>query len=169
LRRWIAIAIGLAGTFIAIRPGFAEVGLGSILVLIQSVAWAAALITIKVLGRTESSITIAAYMVLLMTPLSFVPALFYWQAPTLEQLVWLLAIGVLGTVGQLLMTQSLKEGDTTVVMPIDFFKLIWASALGYWIFAEVPDGFTWFGGMMIFASTAYIAYRESQLRAKPRT
>jgi drug/metabolite transporter (DMT)-like permease len=168
LRRWIAIAIGFAGTFIAIRPGFAEVGLGSILVLIQSVAWAAALITIKVLGRTESSITIAAYMVLLMTPLSFVPALFYWQAPTLEQLVWLLAIGVLGTVGQLLMTQSLKEGDTTVVMPIDFFKLIWASALGYWIFAEVPDRFTWFGGMMIFASTAYIAYRESQLRANTK-
>lgn len=165
LRRWIAIAVGFAGTYVAIRPGFNEVDLGSILVLVQSVAWAAALITIKILGRTESSITIATYMVLMMTPLSLVPALFYWQTPTLDQLGWLLAIGVLGTLGQLLMTQSLKEGDTTVVLPVDFFKLIWASALGYWIFAEVPDRFTWIGGIMIFASTAYIAYRESVLRA----
>jgi drug/metabolite transporter (DMT)-like permease len=167
MRRWIAIAIGFAGTFVAIRPGFADIDLGSILVLTQSIAWAAALITIKVLSRTESSITIATYMVLMMTPLSLIPALFYWQTPTLEQLAWLLGIGVLGTLGQLLMTQSLKEGDTTVVMPIDFFKLIWASALGFLLFAEVPDRFTWIGGMMIFASTAYIAYRESKLRAAP--
>ena len=167
LRRWIAIAIGFAGTYVAIRPGFADVDLGSILVLTQSIAWAAALITIKVLSRTESSITIAAYMVLMMTPLSLIPALFYWQTPSLEQLAWLLGIGVLGTLGQLLMTQSLKEGDTTVVMPVDFFKLIWASALGFWLFAEVPDRFTWIGGVMIFASTAYIAYRESKLRAAP--
>lgn len=166
-RRWIAIAIGFAGTYVALRPGFAEVELGSILVLIQAVAWAAALITIKVLSRTESSITIATYMVVLMIPLSLGPALLVWQDPTWTQLGWLALIGVLGTVGQLLMTQSLKEGDTTVVLPIDFFKLIWASALGFWLFAEIPDVYTWIGGTMIFASTSYIAYRESKLRRLP--
>ncbi len=166
-RRWIAIAIGFAGTFVAIRPGFAEVGLGSILVLVQAVAWAGALITIKVLSRTESSITIATYMVILMIPLSLGPALMFWQTPTWSQLGWLALIGVLGTIGQLLMTQSLKEGETTVVMPIDFFKLIWASALGFWLFAEIPDLYTWIGGIMIFASTSYIAYRESKLKKLP--
>ena len=166
-RRWVAIFIGFAGTYVAIRPGFAEVGLGSMLVLIQAVAWAAALVTIKVLSRTDSSITIATYMVLLMIPLSLGPALLVWQDPTWEQLGWLALIGVLGTIGQLLMTQSLKEGETTVVMPIDFFKLIWASALGFWLFAEIPDLFTWIGGIMIFASTSYIAYRESKLRRLP--
>ncbi len=166
-RRWIAIVIGFAGTYVAIRPGFAEVGLGSILVLVQAVAWAAALITIKVLSRTESSITIATYMVILMIPLSLGPALLVWQDPTWQQLGWLALIGVLGTIGQLLMTQSLKEGDTTVVMPIDFFKLIWASALGFWLFAEIPDIYTWIGGTMIFASTSYIAYREAKLKRLP--
>lgn len=167
IRRWVAIFIGFAGTYVAIRPGFVEIDLGSILVLIQAVAWAAALITIKVLSRTESSITIAAYMVVLMIPLSLGPALLVWQTPTWTQLGWLALIGVLGTIGQLLMTQSLKEGETTVVMPIDFFKLIWASALGFWLFAEVPDLYTWIGGIMIFASTSYIAYRESKLKRLP--
>jgi len=167
LRRWAAIAIGFAGTFVAIRPGFAEVGAGQLLVLTQASLWAGALITIKVLGRTDSSVTIITYMGLLMIPLSALPAALVWQTPTWTQVGWMVGIGVLGTVGQLLMTQALKEGDTTAVMPIDFFKLIWATILGYVLFAEMPAPYTWIGGTMIFASTTYIAYREHQLRKKP--
>lgn len=166
-RRWAAILFGFAGTFVAIRPGFAEVGLGSVLLIIQAVVWGGALVVIKVLGRSDSSVTIAAYMTLLMIPLSLVPALMFWQTPSLDQLGWLVLIGVVGTVGQLLMTQALKEGEAAVVMPVDFFKLIWAAILGYVFFAEVPDVFTWIGGTMIFAAATYIAYRESVLRQAP--
>jgi drug/metabolite transporter (DMT)-like permease len=163
-RRWAAILVGFAGTFVAIRPGFAEVGLGSMLLIIQAVVWGAALVVIKVLGRSDSSVTIAAYMTLLMIPLSLVPASLFWQTPRLDQLGWLLLIGVFGTVGQLLMTQALKEGEAAVVMPVDFFKLIWAAILGYLVFSEVPTVYTWIGGTMIFAAATYIAYRESVLR-----
>jgi drug/metabolite transporter (DMT)-like permease len=167
IRRWAAILFGFAGTFVAIRPGFAEVGLGSILLLFQAVAWGGALIAIKVLSRTDSSVTIAAYMVTLMMPMSLVPAVFFWQTPSLAQLAWLAAIGVLGTVGQLLMTQALKEAEATLVMPLDFFKLLWAAILGYWVFGEVPGLYTWIGGAMIFASATYIAAREVTLRGLP--
>ena len=61
-------------------------------------------------------------------------------------------------------TQALKEGDTNVVMPIDFLKLIWAATLGFLWFGEIPGLSTWAGGAMIFASTTYIAWREHQLR-----
>ena len=167
MRRWLAILFGFAGTFVAIRPGFAEVGLGSMLLIIQAVLWAGALVVIKILGRTDSSITIAAYMTLLMIPLSLVPALLFWQTPSLDQLGWLVLIGVIGTLAQLLMTQALKEGEAAVVMPVDFFKLIWAAILGYVFFAEVPGVYTWIGGTMIFAAATYIAYRESVLRQAP--
>jgi drug/metabolite transporter (DMT)-like permease len=129
--------------------------------------WAGALLVIKILGRTEKSVTIITYMSLLMMPISLVAASFFWTWPTLQQLGVLIAIGVLGSLGQLLMTQALKEGDASVVMPFDFFKLIWATLLGYLIFAEVPDLFTWIGGAMIFGSAVYIARRERSLGTKP--
>lgn len=167
LRRWMAIMVGFAGVFVAFLPDIratGTVGLGSLSVLLSSATWAVALIMIKMLGRTDSSITITAMMVLLMTPMSFFPALAVWEWPTMEALGWLLLIGVAGTLGQLMVTQALKEGDTNVVMPIDFLKLIWASALGFLWFGEIPGLSTWAGGAMIFASTTYIAWREHQLR-----
>jgi len=163
LRRWSAIVIGFAGTFVILRPGFEAVTLGQALALASSLSWAFALVIIKMMSRTESSITIIAYMALLMIPLSFVPAVFVWSWPSIEQLLWMLAIGLLGGGAQYLMTESLRLADTSVVMPIDFFKLIWVAALAYVAFGEVPDVWTWIGGAVIFASTFYIAYRERQV------
>ena len=163
-RRWSAILSGFAGTFVAIRPGFAEVGLGTALVLAQAVAWAGALVVIRVVGRTDSAVTTAAWMVLLMIPLSLGPALWVWRTPDAAQLAALATLGIIGTAAQLLMTQALREGDTGVVMPVDFCRLIWTSLFGYWFFAEVPSVFTGLGGVMIFGSASYIAWRESRLR-----
>jgi drug/metabolite transporter (DMT)-like permease len=167
LRRWAAILFGFAGVFVALAPDLRETGtvtLGSLLVVLSSFAWAIALIFIKVLGRTDSTITITTYMVLLMTPMSLPPALAVWEWPTLEMLGMLLLIGILGTIGQLTVVQALREGETHVVMPIDFTKLIWAAMLGFLWFHEIPTAYTWLGGAMIFASTMYIALREHQLR-----
>ncbi len=71
-----------------------------------------------------------------------------------------MAIGILGNIGQILMVQALKEAPAFVVMPFDFLKLIWISAIAYVAFAEVPDLYTWIGAAMIVASAAFIAYRE---------
>jgi drug/metabolite transporter (DMT)-like permease len=162
-RRWSAIAIGFLGTIVILRPGFAEVGLGEILALSSALTWAFALLAIKSLSRTETSLTIITYLSLLMLPLSLLPALFVWQWPSPEQLVWLALIGLLGAGGQYLMTESLSLADTSVVMPIDFTKLIWVSLIAYLAFGEVPDVFTWIGGIVIFGSTFYIALREQQI------
>jgi drug/metabolite transporter (DMT)-like permease len=167
LRRWVAMLCGFVGTLVILRPGFTEIDQGSLLVLLSAAAWASALTVIKVLSRTDSSVTITCYMVVLMAPISLVPALWVWQWPTGQQLLWLVAIGVVGTLGQLVMTQALKEAETSVVMPFDFFKMIWASLLGFIFFAEVPTLFTWIGAGIIFASTSYIAYREHKVTRAP--
>jgi drug/metabolite transporter (DMT)-like permease len=62
------------------------------------------------------------------------------------------------------MTGAFKVADATVVFAVDYTHLVWASVIGYLIFSEVPDVWTWVGGTIIFASTIYIAYREAAVR-----
>jgi len=163
-RRWAAIAVGFAGAVTVIRPGLGSLDVGHLYVVVSTVIWAVALLIIKVLSRTESSMTITLYMGIMMAPMSLVPALFVWQWPSGEALLWLLGIGAFGAAAQWALSESLRLGETAVVMPIDFFKLIWAAVLGYLLFQEVPDLFTWIGGAAIFAAATYIAVRESRLK-----
>lgn len=163
-RRWVAMALGFAGTLIILRPGLETIDTGSLLILASTLAWGITLIVIKMLGRTDSALTITAYMNITLGLLSFIPALFVWTTPSLVNLFWMLCIGVLGTLAQVGMAQALKEADTGVVMPFDFLRLVWVSILGYLLFAEVPDVFTWVGGSVVFASAAYLAYRENAQR-----
>lgn len=167
LRRWSAVVVGFIGTLVILRPGFAELGLGQMLVLFSSLVWACALLVIKTLGRTDSSATIIAFMALFMIPLTLVPASFVWHWPDGNQLFWLVLVGLLGGTGQLCMTEALRSAETAVVMPIDFCKLLWIAAIAYLAFGEVPDQATWLGGAIIFASSVYIAYRERQVARRP--
>ncbi|MTI09845.1 DMT family transporter [Curvivirga aplysinae] len=160
--RWFAIIIGFIGALIILRPGMVEIDTGSILVIIASVLWAGALMVIKLLSRTESSLTITFYMTIMMTPLTLIPALFVWSWPSAEGWLWLLGIGLLGTIAQYAMTESLRLGDTHVVMPMDYTRLIWLAILGWLLFAEEPDFYTIIGGIVIAFSASYIAWRESR-------
>ena len=164
IRRWSAIFIGFIGTVIILRPGFQAFSLGQFLILSSAFAWAICMIIIKELGKTESSITITAYMSITMAPLSLIAALFFWTWPTWEQLGWLAFIGILGGLGQMAMTESLRCAPTHVVSPIDFTRLIFISLMGYVIFDQIPDVFVWGGGSLIIGATAFIAYREHKLR-----
>ena len=77
---------------------------------------------------------------------------------------WLFLIGLTGSYAHVLMAQALKEGDTNVVTPVEFVKLVWATLFGYLLFGELADLYVYVGAAMIFASGTYIAYRENQLR-----
>lgn len=165
IRRWGAIAVGFAGVLVVLRPGFQAVGFSQLLVLGSAFGWAVCMVMVKELGRTESAITITAYMSLVMAPLSLGPALFHWVWPTAEQFGWLVLLGMFGGAGQLAMTQSLRLGETHVVTPFDFLRLVFVSVLGFVVFDQVPDQFVWIGAAMIFSAVAFIAYREHVRRS----
>ena len=166
IKRGIAIIFGFIGALIVIDPVYSSINNGHILVLLSASVWSVSLIIIKILGRTESSVTITSYMVIIMIPLSAIAAYFYWQLPTLKDLFYLMIIGVCGTGAQMLLAQALRQGDTSIIMPFDFLKLIWAVGIGYLFFFEVPSLNTWIGSIVIFLSTLYIAYRERVLSKK---
>ena len=159
-RRIIALVLGFTGAMIIVRPGVIELDFGPTLVMTSSAIWASAILIIKSLARTESSLTITVYMSLVMVPLAVLPAALVWQWPTGEQYLWLAAIGFFGGFGQFAMTEALKVGETHVITPMDFTRLIWISVIAYLAFAEVPGLYTWIGGAIIFSATAFIAWRE---------
>lgn len=168
MRRWAAIIVGFLGMLIIIRPGLAVIDPGSIMVLVSASLWAVALIIIKMLSRTETSVAIVAWMGIFLCAFSLGPALWVWQDPSPQAWGWLLLIGLTGTVGQVALSQSLKETDPTAVLPFDFLKLVWTALLAAWLFGEIPDRYTLIGAGVIFGAGVYIANRERREgRARP--
>ena len=166
-RRWTAMLIGFAGAMVILRPGFGDFNAYHLLVVASAGSMACSVILIKLLGRTESATTIVAYMVIIILPISAVPAIFVWQSPSFEQLLWLVALGGLATAGHLSVTKALMLADATAIMPLDFTRLPITALIAFWAFAEVPDPWVWVGAAIIFGSSIYIARREAQLKARP--
>ena len=163
-KRLFALAVGFAGALMILRPWSVDVGTGALLLLFSSTIWAFALIVIKVLSRTESSLTMTLYASLLQVPFAFAAALFFWQWPTAEQLLLLAFIAVCGTGAQLALSQAFREADATVALPADFTKLIFAGVAGWIFFAEAPEIWIWIGGTVVFAGVLLNAVFDRQDR-----
>jgi len=159
--RTAALLLGFVGILIIIRPGYMPFEYGTILMLIASFSFSFVLIFVKKLSATDSSLTIIFYHLLYMTPAFFILSLFYWENINLNQLFIFTLMGASGLLSHWCLAQAFKMSDTTFVMPLQFTKLIWASLIGLFIFAEQPDIWTWVGGVIIFISVVYITYREA--------
>ena len=161
LHRTLAIVIGFVGVLIIIRPGYIDAGVGTYLMIIASISWAFVLIIIKQLSKIDSNLTIIFYMLFFMTPITLIMAIPFWEIPNSKELLIFLCMGFGGLLSHICLVQSLKIADTTLVMPFQYLKLIWASTIGYFLFFEKPDLWTWIGGTIVFIAITYFTYRES--------
>ncbi len=169
LRRATSVLIGFAGALIVVRPGAETlISAGAALTLGAAFFWGLTLCIIKVLSRTETSVAITFWAALSLLPVTLLAAIPVWRGPQPEHLVWFLALGALGTAAQFCLSEALRRADATVVLPIDFTRLIWSALLGLLLFAEAPDLATIAGGSVIFASVVYNTYRE-RVRARHRS
>ena len=164
LRRWTAVAISFVGVFVILRPGGEGFDLQALYVLASAAMWGTSIVIVKQLSRTDSSVSIVSWMSISLAVLSIPPALAVWTQPSIEQLLWLALIGLLGTIGHLTMIRALRDAETTAVMSVDFSRLIWATLFGSLFFFDPIDAMTWLGGGIIFASGLYIIYREAQIK-----
>ena len=164
--RITALFIGFLGVLIIIRPGYLPIEFGTLLMLIASFSFSIVLIMVKKLSDIDSSLTIIFYHLLFMTPLTFIIAIFFWEGINFSQFFIFVLMGSAGLISHWCLAQAFKLSDTTFIMPFQFTKLIWASIIGYVIFAESPDKWTWFGGIVIFASVIYITYREAFIKQR---
>jgi drug/metabolite transporter (DMT)-like permease len=168
--RWSAVATGFFGVVIVMQPGgstLPPIGLG--LALLAALGVAGVTIAIRQLGRTESTPT----MVLWFSAVSLLatgPFMFFFAEPH-DSREWaiLIALGLCGGLGQLLLTASLRFAPVAVVAPFDYTQLIWAVLLGWLLWDTHPGLSTWIGAAVIVASGLFTLYREHKLgRDKPR-
>jgi len=161
-RRWTATLLGFIGALVTIRPNADTFTQAALIALASAAAIAAAQLSVKSLSRTEDPNAIVLIMGLLMTPMSLVPAWFVWTWPDPATMGWIALMGLVATAGQVCLVRAMRAADASAVMPFDFSRLIFASLLGWAMFGEWPDAWTWVGSAVIVASTVYIARREAK-------
>ena len=163
IRRWAAVALGFVGVLVILRPGVSVMEVGLLFILLSAGASGMNSVTVKYLARTESPATIVAYMTLYLTPHSLIPALFTWSWPSLSQWGWLLGLGVCGTLAHFSTARAYRLADASACAPFEFLRLPVAAVLGYFLFAETLDLWTWVGAAVIAGSTLYVAHREAKV------
>lgn len=169
MRRWAAVIIGFIGVLIIVRPGSTSFTPGTLVAVAAAVLSSLVAIQIKQLTRIDSADTVVFYTYVFWVPLSLVPALFVWVWPTGLAWVWLVATGVLGTLGQLLWTRALRLGEVSALTPISFMQLPLVSLLGWLLFNEALDRWTVIGAGIILGANAYIAHREAVLARRAKS
>ena len=162
LRRWVAIGIGILGALLIVRPGFQSFSFGFLFVILSIALGGGSRIFAKHLTKWDKPITIGAWVALLQIPITLVLAVYFWRWPDLFQLGMLAAVGLLVGGAHFTMTMAYNRSDVSALEPFNFMRLIIAALIGFFIFSELPDAWTWAGGAVIIASTSYIARREAR-------
>jgi drug/metabolite transporter (DMT)-like permease len=163
--RWLATAIGFAGVLIVVGPslGLGAPGGGSgyhLLMLASAPVFAVSFLITKVLTRTETAGVIVVWQALTVTLFSLPMALLAWQAPSALQWLGFALCGLLGSAGHYCLTRSFHAADISATQSLKFLELVWASLLGWLMFADLPTRTTLLGGVVIVAATLWVARRE---------
>ncbi len=161
-RRIAAIIVGIIGMLIIVQPDFISFSFGIMLAIIASLALSVNALIVKKLTITDTPQTIIIWMVIMLIPITFIPAISVWQWPSFETWLYLWGIAILGTLAHFSFTKSYTMAEITSLEPIGFIKLPIIALLGWMIFEEIPGTWTWVGGLIIFISTIYISQREAK-------
>ena len=166
--RWVAAGIGFAGVLIVVAPKLTGAGGFFTLVMFGSAPiFAASFLLTKGLTRYETTGVIVVWQAISVTLFSLPLALLHWRAPSAWQWAGFAVCGGLGSLGHYCVTRSFRVADISATQSMKFLDLIWATAMGWLLFSELPTLPTLIGGAVICGSTLWIAHRESRVRAQP--
>ena len=159
VRRWTAIFVGFLGILIIARPQ-GSVSTGHLFILCAALSWSTSILIAKKLTEKDTVISITFWQAMGCVPLAFIASLFVWELPSFVQLGALLGIAALGTVGHAMLYAALKVGQVSVILPLDYIRIIWSAGLGFILFGQLPTLHLYVGSLLIIAATAFLSYRE---------
>lgn len=166
--RWAAVLVGFAGVVVMVQAGGGLGGglanPGALLVLVSTAISALVSIMIRRLTLTETTAALLTYQLLTTTALSVLPLPWHWLTPTWPDVVMLIAIGLCSGVAQFWGTQASRFAPAAVMAPFGYLAMVWALALGYLAWGEVPTSKLLVGAGIVAASGVYIVYRETLRR-----
>jgi len=150
--RWIAVIIGFLGVIVACEPGQLGLSVPVLLTLAAAAMWGMSNILLRKAGVTENVL-----MQMFMSNSIFaigcaIPTISWWHEPTAVQWLELLAVGVLGGCAQYLLFKSFRLAPASAIAPMEYSSLLWAFALGYMVWQEVPGHGVWLGAVLIATS-----------------
>jgi len=178
LYRWSAVLVGLVGVVIIIWPrltvfsgGIEDMSgatLGAISALVSCCFAATAMVLVRRLVDTERSATIVLYFSITSSAVALLTLPLGWVMPTPEQFALLISAGILGGIGQILLTESYRHADMSVVAPFEYASLLLSIIVGYFLFSEIPSLQMLIGGAIVVGSGIFIIFREHQLGLERR-
>ena len=170
LKRWIAVGLGFVGTIIISKPGFDNLNIYYIYPIIFCIGFAGVSILIRRLTLAGEPVWLIAFYFSLFSGLGglITLPLGRWIMPNTYDFILLILIGLLGSIANLLLTQSYKLAEVTLTTPLKYLSLVFAIIFGFYFFKEIPTIYTLSGAGLIVVSSAIIFFRENELK-KPIT
>ncbi|MEE1657197.1 DMT family transporter [Microvirga sp. CF3062] len=171
--RWTAVGVGFVGVLIMLSPylkldtfsGGLGAGptLGALCALAGAFCSAGAMIQVRRLTASEKTGAIVFYFFILASALSLCTIAFGWRMPDAQDWALFVVAGILGGIGQILMTQSYRFADTSVIAPFEYTTMIWALLFGWFVFGDLPTATVLAGATIVAATGLFIVWREHQL------
>ena len=169
-RRWSAVGVGFAGVIVAVNPAGSwagETGYGIGLVLVSAVSYALILLTLRGLSGKEHTHNLLFYSTAFTIVAALVPGILTWQPISWAAAGVMLIQGLASTSGQLAMIRAFQFGEASMLAPIEFTALVWATLFGFWFWGDLPTLAVLIGAALIIGANLYIAHREAaQARRK---
>jgi drug/metabolite transporter (DMT)-like permease len=164
-RRWLAICTGLAGVLVVLRPtGSGMLTLGGLAAFVAALCYALNVVTIRVLGRTETTVSTVFWFMVLLTLFSGLLSVLDWRAPRAADLPLIVWVGACGAAGQHLITVAFRNAPASVIAPLEYTALLWGVAIDWAVWNVLPDLRMLGGASIVIASGLYIIVRQSRSR-----
>ncbi|RJF73970.1 DMT family transporter [Rhodopseudomonas palustris] len=167
IRRWAASVVGLIGVLIVIRPGSAAFNPAVIFPILSALTWAVTLILTRMISGADRAIVTMTFSALVGFVALSVIVPFVWVTPSWEGIMLGVLVGLASTMGQWIVVLAYRYADASVLAPFTYSQLVWVTFLGFGLFGEVPDVWTFVGAAVIIASGLYTAHRERLRRKQP--
>ena len=173
VHRWSAVAVGFLGVIVMTHPSAAwfnqGAGKGAAMGLMAGFMSALMMITIRQMSRTEQPVTIVFYFALIGSLVFGALLPFFWTGPTGWEWAGLVAIGLVGGLSQLLMTQAYRHAPAAVLAPFSYVSIVFSTAFGFAIWRDLPGPRVVTGAAIVISSGLYIIYREARRQARLRS
>jgi len=166
IKRWAAVILGFAGMLLIVQPAFIELNYYYFSPIIFCIFFACVAISVRSLSKTEPIYRIAIYFTILNCLLGLATLPYGWVMPSNGDIIIFIIMSVCGSVGNLLLTQSYRISEASLVTPIKYLSLVFAIVFGFLIWNEIPKLLTILGSGLVIISSFIIFVRESQLKKK---
>ena len=163
-RRWVAIAVGLAGVMAMLGPSSSTLStIGAIGAFVSAVAYALSAISVRVLTRTDTTTGMVFWFLLLLTIFASLIAAPGWVDVRREDWTLIAGLGVAGSIGQHFITEAFRYAPASVIAPFEYTALLWGVAIDWAFWDVLPGSRVYIGGGIIIAAGLYLIWRERQL------